>query len=170
MLFSSGSSSLTRNAKTILAAIQEIIGPVDNYVRVRGYTDNQPINTEIFPSNWELSIARATAVVRELEQLQLIPARMAIEGYGEYYPTADNMTAEGRAANRRVVIAISTFAYSEPEEAPVALTQQQIDSTVQQLKALEKKQDDNTIKIIQLENGALRITTRSEDPDDSSND
>lgn len=84
LLFPSGSISITNNAKAVLKEIAEVIGNVNNYVRIRGYTDDQPINTEIFSSNWELSVYRATAIVKELEALSLNPARMAIEGYGQY--------------------------------------------------------------------------------------
>ncbi|MFB0998637.1 MAG: OmpA family protein, partial [Colwellia sp.] len=101
--------SATNNAITLLAVIYDVIGSSSNFIRVRGYTDNQPINTEIFSSNWELSVFRATAILRALENLSLDPARMAIEGYGQYYPREDNNTAKGRAQNRRVVIAISKY-------------------------------------------------------------
>ena len=109
LLFPSGSSSPTNAAKDILSVIYQVIADSSNYIRVRGYTDNQVIATEIFSSNWELSVFRATAILRVLEELTLNPARMAIEGYGQYYPNADNNTATGRAKNRRVVIAISKY-------------------------------------------------------------
>ena len=63
----------------------------------------------MFASNWELSVYRATAVLRVFESLAVDPARMAIEGYGQYYPIADNSTPQGRAKNRRVVIAVSKY-------------------------------------------------------------
>jgi len=109
LLFPSGSSSATNSATNILSVIYDVIGEVSNFIRVRGYTDNQAINTEIFSSNWELSVYRATSILRVLEDLGMSPARMAIEGYGQYYPTADNSTTEGRAKNRKVVVAISKY-------------------------------------------------------------
>ena len=109
MLFPSGSATATRAAREILAQIADIIRPMNNYVRVRGYTDNQPIHNELFSNNWELSAMRATALVVELEKLNVKPERLAIEGYGQYSPFADNSTPEGRAQNRKVVIAISRF-------------------------------------------------------------
>jgi len=101
LLFPSGSSSATNSAKAIMSVIYDVIGEVSNYVRIRGYTDNQPIDNEIFSSNWALSVARATAILALLQNMELDPARMAIEGYGQYSPNADNSTAQGRAQNRR---------------------------------------------------------------------
>jgi len=109
LLFPSGSSSLMLSAKPILESVYDVLGPINNFVRIRGYTDNQSINTEVFASNWELSVYRATAVLRIFESLAVDPARMAIEGYGQYYPIADNSTPQGRAKNRRVVIAVSKY-------------------------------------------------------------
>jgi len=167
LLFPSGSSSPTNNAETVLTAINSILEGVTNFIRVRGYTDNQPINNEIFASNWELSVYRATAILRIMEVQQIDPARMAIEGYGQYYPSADNETAEGRAQNRKVVIAISKFGLDNS-----AL----LDTPTISANELEKAQEavdssskDNRIKVIQLENGGIRITTRSEDDSDESN-
>jgi len=108
-LFPSGSSSATNAAKDVMAVIYGVVGKNSNFIRIRGYTDNQPISNEFFSSNWELSVYRATAILRILESLNTSPARMAIEAYGEYYPIADNASVEGRAKNRRVVIAISKY-------------------------------------------------------------
>ena len=96
LLFPSGSASPTNSASAILSVIYDVIGEVSNYIRIRGYTDNQPISNEIFSSNWELSVSRATAILRLLEEMNLNSARMAIEGYGEFYPSSDNATASGR--------------------------------------------------------------------------
>ena len=167
LLFPSGSSSPTNNASAVLTAINSILTGVTNYIRVRGYTDNQPINNEIFASNWELSVYRATAILRIMEQQQIEPARMAIEGYGQYYPSADNTTAQGRAQNRKVVIAISKFGldHSNLLDAPkVSVNDLQ---TGQQ--AAEPTNDDKQIKVIRLENGGIRITTRDEVEDNTNN-
>ncbi|MFT5755315.1 MAG: chemotaxis protein MotB [Alteromonadaceae bacterium] len=109
LLFPSGSSSATNTARELMSVIYEVVGKTSNFIRIRGYTDNQPISNEFFSSNWELSVFRATAILRILEELNTSPARMAIEAYGEYYPIADNNSEEGRAKNRRVVIAISKY-------------------------------------------------------------
>lgn len=164
LLFPSGSSSTTLSAEAILSAIYEVIGQASNFIRVRGYTDNQAINNEIYSSNWELSVFRATAILRVLETLGLNPARMAIEGYGQYYPSSDNLTAQGRAKNRKVVVAISKYGLEKKN----LLTTPTID-----LKSVEDitKNDGpdeqgndatNKIKVIRLDTGGIRITTRDE--------
>ncbi|MGK2231995.1 MAG: chemotaxis protein MotB [Colwellia sp.] len=159
LLFPSGSSSPTNAAKDILLVIYQVIADASNYIRVRGYTDNQAIETEIFSSNWELSVFRATAILRELEKLSLNPAQMAIEGYGQYYPSADNATATGRAKNRRVVIAISKYGL---EKASLLATPTISVKDVEAIKNIATEQDDDEIRIIRLENGGIRITTRAE--------
>jgi chemotaxis protein MotB len=165
MLFPSGSSSATNNATTVLAVIYDVIGSASNFIRVRGYTDNQPINTEIFSSNWELSVSRATAILRVLEELTLDPARMAIEGYGQYYPREDNKTAEGRAQNRRVVIAISKYGL---EKLNLLATPTISVQDVEAIKQIDSANDEeNEIRIIRLDNGGIRITTRDDDKSSS---
>ena len=160
LLFPSGSSSPTTSARAILSVIYDVIGNVSNFIRVRGYTDNQPINTEIFPSNWELSVHRATAILRVLEDLDLNPARMAIEGYGQYYPNADNSTRSGRAQNRRVVIAISKYGLEKANllNAPT-ISVKDVDA----IKNVVTEEESDQIRIIRLENGGIRITTRKDD-------
>jgi chemotaxis protein MotB len=160
LLFPSGSASPTNAAKDILSVIYQVIFKTSNYIRIRGYTDNQAIATEIFSSNWELSVFRATAILRELEKLTLNPARMAIEGYGQYYPNADNATATGRSKNRRVVIAISKYGLGKanlPATPTVSI------KDVEAIKNIDiSKNDDDEIRIIRLENGGIRITTRDD--------
>jgi chemotaxis protein MotB len=160
LLFPSGSSSTTNSATNILAVIYEVLDEVTNFVRVRGYTDNQAINTEIFSSNWELSVYRATSVLRVLDNLGMNPARMAIEGYGQYYPSADNATAQGRAKNRKVVVAISKYGLEKSNllYAPTISVKDVKPIT----KIIEPAEQGDEIKIIRLENGGIRITTRRE--------
>ena len=172
LLFPSGSSSTTNSAKNILSVIYDVIGEVSNFVRIRGYTDNQVINTEVYSSNWELSVYRATAILHILEQLNLEPARMAIEGYGQYYPSADNTTVQGRAQNRKVVIAISKFgleklnllntpSISLKDVAAIA----EIDQNNAEGLVPTEANTQKSIKIIRLKNGGIRITTRDENDD-----
>lgn len=107
ILFDSGRAELNPKAKILLSDIGAILTKTNNYIRVRGFTDNVPIATVAFPTNWHLSSARSTAVVEMLQSIGVAPTRLGIEGFGEYQPVADNSTPEGRAKNRRVVIAIS---------------------------------------------------------------
>jgi chemotaxis protein MotB len=91
-----------------------------NFIRIEGHTDNVPINTPRFPSNWELSVARATSVVQYLiSRHNFPPERLSATGYGEYRPKASNATAEGRQKNRRVdfVILSSLYEKAEPPKA-----------------------------------------------------
>lgn len=158
MLFSSGSAVAHSRAKTVIAMVNDIIAPVDNYIRVRGYTDNETIRNEIFRSNWELSVARATSILVELESLGINPARMAIEGYGQYSPFADNSTAQGRAENRKVVVALSKYGLP-PKKAPI---EGELEKEITEPEVFELPSDDNTIKVIQLPHGGIRITTRNQ--------
>ena len=86
--------------------IAKLLKTRPNRIQVEGFTDNVPINTQIFPSNWELSASRAATVVRKLAKFGIEPSRMMAVGYAEYRPKADNSTAEGRRKNRRVVMTI----------------------------------------------------------------
>ncbi|HLD66169.1 MAG TPA: flagellar motor protein MotD [Pseudomonas sp.] len=107
LLFPSGDAIPNDTAFTIIEKVAKILAPYENPVHVEGFTDNLPIKTALYPTNWELSTARAASIVRMLAMDGLNPARMAAVGYGEFQPVADNATAEGRGRNRRVVLVIS---------------------------------------------------------------
>jgi chemotaxis protein MotB len=101
--FASGSASLLPSAKEHLEKIAEILRAHDLDIVVEGHTDDIPIRSARYKTNWELSTARATAVVLHLsEEHHINPTRLAAAGYGPYRPIADNRTPEGRASNRRV--------------------------------------------------------------------
>lgn len=106
MLFDSGSATLSKAAVKVLRDISRVLATVPNQIQVEGNTDNRPIHTEEFPSNWELSAARAASVVHVMTRMGVEPSRMTAVGYGEYRPKADNATEEGRAKNRRVTLVI----------------------------------------------------------------
>ncbi len=107
LLFPSASADMRDNAKPLLSIVADALKETPNEVRVEGHTDNIPLATERYPSNWELSSARATAVLRYLvDNLGVAPARMFSAGYGEFRPIATNLTPEGRALNRRADIVI----------------------------------------------------------------
>lgn len=114
ILFVSGSARVQPEAVPILERIAAILIPFSNPIEVSGYTDNDPIRSFVFPSNWELSAARAASVVHLFADSGVSPERMAAIGYGEYQPVADNDTPEGRSKNRRVILAI----LAEPAQAP----------------------------------------------------
>ncbi len=117
MLFASGSDVLNARAQEIISQLGVTLLKLPNYIRVEGHTDNRPINTSKFPSNWELSALRASNVVHVLREGSGIPAdRLSIIGYGEYRPLVSNDTEVGRAMNRRVDIVIlkKKYDYFEP--------------------------------------------------------
>lgn len=107
MLFGSGDAEPHYDAFQVIEKIALVLRDRDNAVKVEGFTDNQPIRTNRFPSNWELSSARASAVARMLMMEGIEPERLAAVGYGQYQPVARNDTEEGRRRNRRVVLLIS---------------------------------------------------------------
>lgn len=107
LLFGSGDAMPSDNAFAIIEKVANILKPFANPVHVEGFTDNLPIRTAQYPTNWELSSARAASIVRLLAMNGVNPARMASVGYGEYQPVASNDSPEGRARNRRVVLVIS---------------------------------------------------------------
>jgi len=107
LLFESADAVLSNNALELLGDIIDLLKAQSNPIRVEGFTDNVPIRSTQYPSNWELSTARAAAVVQLFAEEGMDPQRFAVVGYGEFQPVADNATAQGRAANRRVVLMIS---------------------------------------------------------------
>lgn len=116
-LFPSGGHELTVGGKRLLTELaQELDADKANRVIVKGHTDNQPLKAylqETYPSNWELSAARATIVVRWLSEHGIDPKILEARAYGAQHPVADNATAQGRAKNRRIEILVS----NEPTKA-----------------------------------------------------
>jgi chemotaxis protein MotB len=108
MLFESGSARLSRDALQVLRNVAEILKPLPNQILVEGHTDNVPIRTIAFPSNWELSAARAASVVHLFTRQGVDSSRLAAIGYGEFRPVGDNETEEGRQKNRRVALIMMT--------------------------------------------------------------
>lgn len=106
LLFASGVAIPSATALGTIRQLAGVLRKAPNAVRVEGYTDNQPIRTAQFRSNWDLSAERATNVVYELIDSGIAPERLASMGYGEYQPISDNGTAAGRSANRRVELVI----------------------------------------------------------------
>ncbi len=123
LLFDSGSAELTPRAKIIIEQVGKPLVSIPNYIRVEGHTDDLPINTAKYPSNWELSIMRAANVVHILSEQAKIPAsRLAVIGYGENRPLVANEDAASRAMNRRVDIVIlkQKYDYFEPPAGSTA--------------------------------------------------
>jgi len=136
VLFESGESRLERAAVPVVGKIADILNTSANPIQVEGFTDNNPIRTPKFPSNWELSAARAASVVHLLNRYGVEPSRMSAIGYGEFKPIADNSTESGRQKNRRVVLVvlgsqesrrdIEVFTEPTPNQAPATQAPRQI--------------------------------------------
>jgi chemotaxis protein MotB len=90
----------------VLDKLAEVLKPFPNPIRVEGHTDDRPIRTTAFPSNWELSAARAASVVHQFMRQGVDPLRLEIVGFGEFHPRQPNDSSEGRNANRRVVVLV----------------------------------------------------------------
>lgn len=119
VLFETGKADLTPSAKKILDKLAGILLKVPNHVRVEGHTDNVPINTERYPSNWQLSTDRATNVIMYWTQAyNFPPERLSAAGYGEYRPVVPNDTPEHRARNRRVDIVVLKQSLTKLEPKP----------------------------------------------------
>lgn len=108
LLFPSGNARLVSKAIPVLSNLATIFSTFNNPIQVEGFTDDQPIKTPTFPSNWELSAARAASVVHLFMRKGIDPTRMSAVGFAEFRPIANNDTKEGRQENRRVLIVIPT--------------------------------------------------------------
>ncbi len=106
ILFASGSALINPQAQAILAQLAGILKPFPNTLLIEGHTDNVPIHTAAFASNWELSAARAASVVHLFMEQGVDPRHMSVEGFGEFRPSTDNSTVDGRNRNRRVVLVV----------------------------------------------------------------
>jgi chemotaxis protein MotB len=106
ILFPSGAGAFSTAAEPVLDKLAEVLKPFPNPIRVEGHTDDRPIHTAAFPSNWELSAARAASVVHQFTKQGIDPLRLEIVGFGEFHPRQPNESSEGRNANRRVAVLV----------------------------------------------------------------
>lgn len=162
LLFESGSDRLAASASLVLGEIADTLHNNQHLIAVRGHTDNIPIDTVRFRSNWELSAARAVSVVRLLQSLNIVPERLSAQGHGEFQPVASNDTTEGRAKNRRVTVAISRYKLAEEAEKPeVSVTNASSSETVEpqpmEQKTINEEQLEPQYEIVRLPNGGLLI-------------
>jgi chemotaxis protein MotB len=116
ILFPSGSARLSPTAVEIIRRLADVLARFPNPIRVEGFTDNVPIRTVQFYSNWELSAARAGSVVHVLSDRGVGRDRLAVVGFGEQHPVASNATPQGRNANRRVTVVILSTASDQHTE------------------------------------------------------
>ena len=165
VLFPSGSATPSQSADAILEALGFLLAPYDNPLHVEGYTDNQPIKSQIFPSNWELSAARAAGVVRMLAHFGVDPIRMAAVGYAQFQPKVSNLSARGRSRNRRVVIIVSRdegVQRALSGYGSSAISEAEVQSILQRRQQqTEPDVAESEVQRIQTESGGL-LFTRSE--------
>ena len=129
VLFESGSAILNKEALEPLEQIAEVLREIPNRIQVEGFTDTKPISNSIYPSNWELSAARAASVVNFMAKSGVRPERMSAVGYGQFQPIADNNSEQGRIQNRRVIMVImgnvDTRYPTQPQDVSTPTTSQQ---------------------------------------------
>jgi chemotaxis protein MotB len=114
ILFAPGQAQLEQTSIRAMRAVGEVLAPTDFPITIEGHTDNIPIRTAQFPSNWELSAVRATTVLRLFVDAGVAPTHLTAIGYGETRPVEMNETVEGRARNRRVSILIDSMLPEKP--------------------------------------------------------
>nr|WP_224745938.1 OmpA family protein [Neiella litorisoli] len=160
LLFASGSAAPSANLRAIIPSVAKVLSSSDNYIRVRGYTDSSPIDNEIFSSNWELSSARAAEVLEQMVLQGVRPDLLAVEAFGANFPLSSNDTAEGRAENRRVDIAVSKWGKPQDDEQTA-----DADESAGNDGPVEPLPDYDEVQVIELPSGGIRITTRREPPE-----
>ncbi len=119
VLFASGQAQLRAESGRALQQVARVLATAEQGIRVEGYSDDTPISTPQFPSNWELSAARASSVVRLFIDHGVAQARLSAVGYGPNFPVTSNATAEGRARNRRVTVMILAETPGKVVEIPL---------------------------------------------------
>ncbi len=162
LLFAGESHTLLNGAKHQIEQIAAVLKPVNNMLRLRGYTDVDTVANEIYKSNWELSALRAISVLHAFNKLGITGERMVIEGYGKFQPILNSHGKEDKLKSRRVVIAISKFAVFKA---------QQSNENSSSIKPIKKettdvprtpKPDSDEIREIYHPDGRVIITTRQE--------
>ena len=143
ILYPSGSATLQRQAVPVLRKVAKIIAEFDNQIQVEGFTDNVPIETDAFPSNWELSAARAASVVHLFSRYNIKPKRLSAVGYAEFKPIAKNDSARGRSKNRRVNIVVLSDAIARRTSRS-----EQLEKTVAAKRKIEKQSSGNSKPVV----------------------
>lgn len=162
LLFASASATPSTEARRIFEQVAKVLAPYDNEVEVAGHTDNVPIATDRFASNWELSASRAASVVRLLSDDGVAAARLSAVGYGEFRPLASNQTVADRAKNRRVVLQVARHQVKSdfaPPLAPPGPLPTVIDAANS---AQQASSSASEVAPVRLQNGGLLF---SSDPD-----
>ena len=161
-LFDSGNADLNENAKYFLLKFIDLFKNNKNPIKIEGFTDNKPINSEKFPSNWELSSARAISVAKFMIANDVNPKLLSVTGYAEHHPIESNETERGRSRNRRVIIYIE----KKPNNRVLSNPIKRLDITSYNIKdnyVLNHNQFDKYNKpkmfVIDLKNHEILITS-----------
>lgn len=176
LLFESGGAALSYQAEALINDLAGVLFDGSYAIRIEGHTDNQPVNTGQFASNWELSGARASAVVRQLIESGIAPYRLSAIAYGAYQPVSSNASSEGRNRNRRVVLAIARHMRIRPsahmakpapkgQNLPLSVNSQSDESRSTSELVIEGEEleeplipGDSNIKTVTLPDGSLLFT------------
>lgn len=151
ILFESGEAELAGEARLILSGLADVFKSSENPIYVSGYTDNIPISTRRYPTNWELSAARSASVVRLMAEAGLNPTRLGAIGFAEFRPVAGNDTADNRQKNRRVTIRMLAGEDMFGNATPFSDTTNEPVSEQIQTPVIEKSVED-VIPILQIQN------------------
>lgn len=165
LLFASASADPSEEAKLIFKQVAGLLAPYDNEIEVAGHTDNLPISTSQFASNWELSAARSVSVVRLLQEQGVAPSRLSAVGFGEFRPVEDNATTQGRTRNRRVVLKVARHQPSF-QQYPLRqnATEVPTEITPAESASVDQAKPDPAIEPVRLKNGGLLFTSDPELP------
>ena len=161
ILFAGGSHTLLNSANEVVTKISNVLIPVNNLLRIRGYSDTDLISNEIYRSNWELSGMRAFSVLHALNKQGISEERLVVEAYGRFSPVINENNRVDTLKSRRVVIAISKYAVvtveknSEQAEDGFSKSSSAAQSTL-------PKEDSEEMREVYLPNNRLIITTRQE--------
>ena len=158
ILFDIGGASIHRSAEPIIEQISTMLMPYGNVVKVEGFTDNTPISNSTFDSNWELSTARATAVVRLMIAQGIQARRLAAVGYGEYQPAVSNNTTEGRAKNRRIVLMISTSDSLRPQANEIMPVDNSPYSDLSEPGEIDQSTEDLVLPTVKTQKVSLQVS------------
>jgi len=170
-LFKSGEDLLSDNANLTLKTIVDTVNLKERQhaIKIRGYTDNIPISSRKFSSNWSLSSARAVSVLHRLEQVGIPSSLLTAEGFGEQGAVGDNNTSAGRKENRRVVMAISRLPPRKSELELQAL--KDAEAQLAESSATENNADSEPqITLVRAPDGSLIIRGSSDIIDNTNNE
>lgn len=160
LLFAGESHTILNAAKQQIGKIIKVLKPINNMLRLRGYSDEEPVSNEIYKSNWELSALRAISVLHAFDEQGIAPERMVIEGYGPFQSISNDKEQKNRLKSRHVVIAVSKFAYIKSEPSVKNKTTSNIGDGLQTTP--KAKPDSDKAQEIYHPDGRLIITTRQE--------